>query len=299
MSRQKLDEAMGFLQIALKGNATHPQANLMAGQIERSRGRIPEATKYFETVLQVNPRIVAANLAMAELSLSRGDPEAAGRYARTALKEDPRSPLALVLVGNLAVQQKKADEAIGHFRKALDGNPNLVMAYLGLGYAYQQKGQRAQAIQAYRKAVELAPKEAAAHNNLAWILADEKASQDEALRHAQQALTLQPGNGRILDTLGWVYYHQGKYAEAEKQFRSASEALPRVAVIQYHLGLVAHKQGRTVEAVTALKRALLMEPNFEEAAAARKLVAGAGGVGDGGVSCDPWSPLSLVRDSGC
>jgi hypothetical protein len=53
--------------------------------------------------------------------------------------------------------------------------------------------------------------------------------------------------------------------------------LPNDATIQYHLGLAAHKQGRTIEAVTALKRALLVNPQFDEAAAAQKLLRELGG----------------------
>ena len=80
-----------------------------------------------------------------------------------------------------------------------------------------------------------------------------------------------------MDTVGWVYYQQGKLAEAEQQFRAAADILPREAAIQYHLGLVAHKQGRAVEATTALKRALLLNASFDEAAAARKLIQELGG----------------------
>jgi len=97
------------------------------------------------------------------------------------------------------------------------------------------------------------------------------------LKLAQTALELQPANGRIMDTLGWVYYQQGKYGDAEKQFKAAGDLLPRVAVIHYHLGLTAQKQGRLVEALSSLKRALLLEPNLEEAAAARKLIQELGG----------------------
>jgi Tfp pilus assembly protein PilF len=80
-----------------------------------------------------------------------------------------------------------------------------------------------------------------------------------------------------MDTVGWVYYNQGKFAEAERQFLVASELLPKEAAIQYHLGLVAQKQGRRAEATTALKRALLLDANFDEAAAARKLIQDLGG----------------------
>jgi len=80
-----------------------------------------------------------------------------------------------------------------------------------------------------------------------------------------------------MDTLGWVYYQQGKLDDAEAQFKQASEVLPKEAVVQYHLGLVAYKQGKKVEASSAFKRALLLNANFEEAASARKLIQEVGG----------------------
>ena len=80
-----------------------------------------------------------------------------------------------------------------------------------------------------------------------------------------------------MDTLGWVYFKQDTLPEAEKHFRAAGEILPNEAAIQYHLGLVAHRQGRTADASAALKRALLINPNFEDAATARKLLQELGG----------------------
>jgi Tfp pilus assembly protein PilF len=57
----------------------------------------------------------------------------------------------------------------------------------------------------------------------------------------------------------------------------AVDLLPNEAMVQYHLGLVAHKQGRTVEAMSALKRSLLINPTFDEATAAEKLLRELGG----------------------
>jgi len=105
---------------------------------------------------------------------------------------------------------------------------------------------------------------------------DDPASRDEALGLAQRATKQQP----TTDTSGipWlVYFKQGRLADAEREFRAASDALPRAAAIQYHLGLVAQQQGRTVEASSALKRALLLNPQFDEAPSARKLIQELGG----------------------
>jgi Flp pilus assembly protein TadD len=159
----------------------------------------------------------------------------------------------------------------------LEAQPNEVSAHIGIAYAYWRKGQRDQAIRAYRRAIELAPNDPRPQNNLAWLLADEQGFQDEALQLAQRVVSASPQNGWFVDTLGWVYLHQGKFTEAEQQFRLAVDLLPNEAMAQYHLGLVAHKQGRTVEAMSALKRALLLNPQFDEAAAAQKLLHELGG----------------------
>ena len=70
---------------------------------------------------------------------------------------------------------------------------------------------------------------------------------------------------------------QGQLTEAEQQFRLAVDLLPNEAMVHYHLGMVAHKQGRALEAMGALKRALLVNPQFDEAAAAQKLLRELGG----------------------
>ena len=186
-------------------------------------------------------------------------------------------PGALLVLGNVSLGQKRFDEATGYFQKSLEIDSKYAAAYFGLANMYQVKGQRDQAIRAYRKVLEMAPNDAASRNNLAWLLVEEKGTQPEALQLAQKALELRPGDGRIMDTVGWVYYQQGNLQEAEKQFRSASELLPHEPTIQYHVGLVAYKQGRSVEASSAFKRALLINPEFTEAAAARRLIKELGG----------------------
>jgi Flp pilus assembly protein TadD len=236
-----------------------------------------DAARYYEVILSVNPRITVANLALAEIRLARGNAQDASRYAKAALQEDPKLPRASVVLGNVAVGQRRYDEAIQHFQRALEANPREASAHLGVAHAQWRKGQREPAIRAYRRAIEIIPNDPNPQNNLAWLLAEERSSQDEALRLAQHVVSAGPRNGSFVDTLGWVYYQQGKFAEAEQQFRLASELLPNEAMVQYHLGMVARKQGRMIEATSALKRALLLNPQFDEAAAAQRLLHELGG----------------------
>lgn len=54
---------------------------------------------------------------------------------------------------------------------------------------------------------------------------------------ASRAADLAPGRGDVIDTLGWVHYRRGAYAEAAKVLARAAELVPKNAVIHYHLGL--------------------------------------------------------------
>jgi Tfp pilus assembly protein PilF len=175
------------------------------------------------------------------------------------------------------IQKQQLDDAQASFKKALALDPKLVTAHFGLGHVYQTQKANDKAVEAYTKVLEFAPNHVGASNNLAWILADQQRDLNRAALLAKKALERAPKDGRIMDTLGWVYYQQGKLDDAEAQFKQASEMLPKEAAVQYHLGLVAYKKGRKVEASSAFKRALLLNANFEEAASARKLIQELGG----------------------
>ena len=127
-------------------------------------------------------------------------------------------------------------------------------------------------MEAYKKVIALDPGHFGALNNLAWIYAQQKRDLNEAHAWATKAVKLQPKNGLILDTLGYILYQQGRLDQAEARLKEALQVLPREAAILYHLGLVAHAQGHKDQAMTALQRALLLNPDFSEAHEARLLL---------------------------
>lgn len=79
---------------------------------------------------------------------------------------------------------------------------------------------------------------------------------DEAEAMVKTALKQEPYNGAYLDSLGWVYYKQGKYVEAEASLRKALERDPHDPTIHSHLGDVYAKQGRTEQASAEWEKSL-------------------------------------------
>ena len=100
------------------------------------------------------------------------------------------------------------------------------------------------------------PKNADALNSFGYMLAERGQKLDEAIGFVQRALAIDPGNGAYLDSLGWAYYKQNRFEQAEAPLREAAEKLPAVSVIQDHLGDLLNKRGLLDEAVAAWEKAL-------------------------------------------
>ena len=53
---------------------------------------------------------------------------------------------------------------------------------------------------------------------------------------AERALELQPNDGYILDTIGWIHFKKGEVEEAIKFLEAAHKAKSDEAIIAEHLG---------------------------------------------------------------
>jgi serine/threonine protein kinase/WD40 repeat protein len=77
--------------------------------------------------------------------------------------------------------------------------------------------EHAKGLASLRQAVKIAPSNAAAHNNLAWLLLTgpkELRDPAQALPEARKAVELEPKRGIFLNTLGVALYYTGQYADA-------------------------------------------------------------------------------------
>lgn len=84
-------------------------------------------------------------------------------------------------------------------------------------------------------------------NTLGYTLLELSNRVDEARALIEKAFELKPGDPYITDSLGWVEFKSGNYAEAEKWLKAAY-ALDPDAEIAAHLGEVYWVQGREAEA---------------------------------------------------
>ncbi len=97
------------------------------------------------------------------------------------------------------------------------------------------------------------------------------------LERAQDMLTRavrqDPRNGAYVDSLGWVYFRQGKLDLAEKYLTDATHLLPHDATVREHLGDVFAKRGEYHKALDLYRTALTLEPEAKDEAKLRSKIA--------------------------
>jgi tetratricopeptide (TPR) repeat protein len=83
--------------------------------------------------------------------------------------------------------------------------------------------------------IERWPKDATAHNNLAWMYARCNQKLDEALSHSQTAVDLAPNSAVLLDTLAEVHFRRGQVDKAIAAIQRCIELDPREAHMRRQL----------------------------------------------------------------
>ncbi len=106
-----------------------------------------------------------------------------------------------------------------------------------------------------RAIIEREPNNATALNALGYTLTTHTNRYEEAALLIERALALSPGEAAILDSLGWVYFKQGRFQEALVVLTQAYEQLPDPEVAA-HLGETLWTLGRHNDALTVWRAAL-------------------------------------------
>jgi tetratricopeptide (TPR) repeat protein len=118
---------------------------------------------------------------------------------RVTILKDPLSPEEHLNLGVAYEKKSELDQAITEYRLAAKKLP---LAYLYLGNAYFQKKEWVEAERCYKKAIDKNPKNADAHNNLAWLYYVRHVNLDLAESLALKAIELDPSKENIYkDTL--------------------------------------------------------------------------------------------------
>lgn len=217
--------------------------------------------------LVMDPQTKERHLQIIDLLFKLRKFEQAADALAEARKRFPKTGLLTYYHGIALSEVKKHEEAMRAFEEALveaaNSQPDLLDGdfYFSYGAASEQAGQYVKAADLFRKSIELDPSNAArSYNYLGYMWVERNENLEEAGQLIRRALELEPGNGAYLDSLGWLYFKQGKYQEALVELQRAAEALPEPdAVVYEHIGDACDKLGKKAEAVLYWQKALQLD----------------------------------------
>jgi tetratricopeptide (TPR) repeat protein len=151
----------------------------------------------------------------------------------------------------------KEAEQFARTAEALPGVPREnEMTWFLLGAIYERQKLFDRAEVEFKKVLAVDPQNAAALNYYGYMLGDLGIRLDEAETMVKKALADDAYNGAFLDSLGWIYYKQGKFSEAEATLRKAVARESHDPTIHSHLGDVYAKTGRTDLAAAQWEKSL-------------------------------------------
>src|ERR1700726_2487432 len=219
----------------------------------------PQATAAAREAVQKMPNNRDLRMVLDAQLADTGDADKALADVRSLLKGTAEDRPVYVALAQMNTRLKRWADAEAALNKAeqLSTKPEdkQYVAFLR-GSTYERQKRYDEAEAEFRKVLAAEPQSAVTLNYLGYMNADRGVRLEESLNYIKQAVSLEPGNGAYLDSLGWAYFRLGKYDLAEENLNKASQHMGSDPSVQEHLGDLYQKTGRLKLAAAHWERAL-------------------------------------------
>jgi len=149
--------------------------------------------------------------------------------------------------------------------KAVQLSPTIGDAHKDLYELLRDQGKLDEAIGVFRKAIEIDPKSAEAQDNLGAALRNDLRDYEKAAECFRKAIELNPRNAKYWVHLSYVLQDQRKLDESNAACRKAIEIDPNskdAAAAYFRLGKVLEDQKKPDEAIACFRKAAELNPKY-------------------------------------
>lgn len=286
---ERPDDSLKALEALVSAYPTDVEhQRLLAGRYEQ-RGRTAfgedrkefakKAAEHFEAALQAGGGDVDDYIKAATYIESTGDDERFERFTARAQQLYPGEPrvgylraLALNSVKKHADAAKMFEDTAKLAKTRLPDLLNDAGYHFSWGAALERSGQFDAAAKAFEKSVDLTPPDnppsaASTMNYWGYMWVEQDKHLDKAETLLRKANELRPDVPAFIDSLGWLYFRQGKYdkalTELERAEKLMEEWTPEDAEILDHIAQTHQKLGNADKAREYWQRALDLNPPQE------------------------------------
>ena len=298
------DFALIYARVAVALRPGHIDGILLSAELLDNLGQYTLADATYRAVPRDHPDYHAAELGRAEALRRAARPDAAIEVLEQLVRDYPEHAAAHSALGDLQRQEENYERAIQAYDSALElSDPDSGARWFLLyarGISHERLKDWPNAEADFRAALELNPDQPQVLNYLGYSLVEKKTKLDEALGMIERAVAARPDSGYIVDSLGWVLYRLGRYADAVGHMERAVALMPVDPVVNDHLGDVYWAVGRVREAEFQWSRALsFIDPEDTDGEADPERIRRKLEVGLDQVLADEGAPpLKVANDDG-
>lgn len=179
--------------------------------------------------------------------------------AAAGLKARQDQPQIFAMYASLLDEKGDYKNASATLEQGLKKFPENAQLRFYYGTINDRMGNKDVVVTEMQKVLELDPNHVQGLNYLAFTWAEMGVKLPEAEKLARRALELEPTDGYVLDTLGWILYKQNKFAESIKFLEAAYKHQSTVSIIAEHLGDAYYKHSMVDKAKKMYKKAADLE----------------------------------------
>ncbi len=219
-------------------------------------GEVEKARSFLDDILETDPDHLVATSLKGDVYSAMNEKEQADAQYRRAVELAPDQPGTYTNLVRFLTVQERYDEAMKVATTGAEAT-NATGLRFTQALLLEREGKIAEAIDIYEGLYVDLPQSFVVANNLASLLMDYSASEANIERAFTVAKRLRATQiPQYQDTYGWLLYLRGEPEQALRHLQTAAEALPDIALVQYHLGMAYAKAGVVDRAEAALKRAI-------------------------------------------
>lgn len=175
------------------------------------------------------------------------------------LAERKDQPQVYAMYASLLDEKSDYKGAAKILSQGLEKFPENAQLRFYYGTINDRMGNKEVVVSEMKKVLELDPNHVQGMNYLAFTWAEMGQNLPDAEKLARRAMELEPKDGYVLDTLGWILYKQSKFAESVKFLEAAHKYQGTVSVIAEHLGDAYYKQSMVDKAKKMYRKAADLE----------------------------------------
>lgn len=197
---------------------------------------------------------------------------------RDALSKKPRERELVLYLVSILEKERRYNEALSELNHAIERFPSDADILYSLGSVYDKNGRFDEAVGIMEQILRLDENHVNALNFIGYSFVERGVKLDRAEMVLVKAYKLNPKNGYVVDSLGWLYFKTGRYRQAIEKLETAVKLAPSEPVILEHLADAYKQRADTKQALKFYNLALTNNTEEERADRLMKKIRGVQGL---------------------